>query len=201
MANLGSDNTPIEGESFGLPSGYAVDEENGDLVIRDTDGTVAMRRADGAAWQLEGSDISGVGAFDSESVNTDKQSFAGISESTPSLLYDAIESPNSAYAEQIQYENNIGTNATTIIDLDADADFEPTEAFLTVQGVKDGDDGIRFMDILLADRGGAINQVASVTNNTPASRSYSVTSGTIQLAMGSDSYHTVTIATATRRLN
>ena len=73
MANLGSDNTPIEGESFGLPSGYSFDEEGGDLVIRDTDGTVAMRRADGT-WELESdlalneNDISGVGAFDSESV-------------------------------------------------------------------------------------------------------------------------------------
>ena len=76
MANLGSDNTPIEGESFGLPSGYSFDEEGGDLVIRDTDGTVAMRRADGT-WELESdlalneNDISGVGAFDSDSVNTD----------------------------------------------------------------------------------------------------------------------------------
>ena len=76
MANLGSENTPIEGESFGLPSGYSFDEENDDLVIRDTDGTVAMRRADGT-WELESdlalneNGISGVGAFDSESVNTE----------------------------------------------------------------------------------------------------------------------------------
>ena len=77
MANLGDNNTPVEGESFGLPSGYSFDEEGGDLVIRDTDGTVVMRRADGAAWQLEGSDISGVGAFDSESVNA---ASAGITE-------------------------------------------------------------------------------------------------------------------------
>ena len=99
MANLGSENTPIEGESFGLPSGYSFDEENGDLVIRDTDGTVAMRRADGT-WELESglalneNDISGVGGFDSESVNTEEASITGksdISYSVPSD-FDTLQS-------------------------------------------------------------------------------------------------------------
>ena len=98
MANLGSENTPIEGESFGLPSGYSFDEENGDLVIRDTDGTVAMRRADGT-WELESdlalneNDISGVGAFDSESVNTEEAFIAGQkSEYNWELLKDETKS-------------------------------------------------------------------------------------------------------------
>ena len=93
MANLGDNNTPVEGESFGLPSGYSFDEENGDLVIRDTDGTVAMRRADGAAWQLEGSDISGVGAFDSESVNTEVFGIGSktVEETTTVSLSDVSE--------------------------------------------------------------------------------------------------------------
>ena len=114
MANLGDNNTPVEGESFGLPSGFSIDEENGDLVIRDTDGTVAMRRADGT-WELESdlalneNDISGVGAFDSESVNTeslvidgvlyektDEHQQSGATSSTTDVNFDGLED-NSRY--------------------------------------------------------------------------------------------------------
>ena len=123
MANLGSENTPIEGESFGLPSGYSFDEENGDLVIRDTDGTVAMRRADGT-WELESdlalseNDISGVGAFDSESVNTDGAVIDGTffastfdGEDADSRLADAVSNLSSGdgklILEQHEYQSDI----------------------------------------------------------------------------------------------
>ena len=135
MANLGDNNTPVEGESFGLPSGYAVDEENGDLVIRDTDGTVAMRRADGGAWQLEGSDISGVGAFDSESVNTDSLDVGG--------------SPSNRHWELIREEVGDGSIDFTV-DVTADRDViqyihvvslfsQEDDVILHLQG--DGNDG------------------------------------------------------------
>ena len=118
MANLGDNNTPVEGESFGLPSGYAVDEENGDLVIRDTDGTVVMRRADGAAWQLEGSDISGVGAFDSESVNTDELGIAG----TGTLL---SADQDVAYAPTTLNTDIGSTTSTSFVELASGSGFVP----------------------------------------------------------------------------
>ena len=45
MANLGSINTPISGESFDLPSGWSIDEnQDGEVVIRDSQENVIFRR-------------------------------------------------------------------------------------------------------------------------------------------------------------
>jgi len=45
MANLGSDNTPVSGELFGLPSGWTLTENNdGEAVFEDSGGNVVLRR-------------------------------------------------------------------------------------------------------------------------------------------------------------
>jgi hypothetical protein len=49
--------TDIEVDSLGLPSGYEIDEDNGDLVVRDTTGTVALRRVDGGNWSFAGNTV------------------------------------------------------------------------------------------------------------------------------------------------
>jgi len=58
MANLGSDDTPVVGENFSLPAGASLDEESGDMVIRDSAGDVVLRRDENAgAWSFDGSDV------------------------------------------------------------------------------------------------------------------------------------------------
>lgn len=45
MANLGSSNTPISGESFDLPSGWSFEENvDGEVIIIDSGGTTIGRR-------------------------------------------------------------------------------------------------------------------------------------------------------------
>ena len=148
MANLGSENTPIEGESFGLPSGYSFDEEGGDLVIRDTDGTVAMRRADGT-WELESdlalneNDISGVGAFDSESVNTGEVIHEGPSRNRSVVPLDAkVEIIPGNTSEQVNISFDITEEMRDRFfgyEIDYAGRFNETEFKLTFNG--DSSDG------------------------------------------------------------
>jgi len=45
MANLGSNNTPISGESFDLPSGWSFEENaDGEVIITDSGGATIGRR-------------------------------------------------------------------------------------------------------------------------------------------------------------
>ena len=62
MANLGSTDTPIAGESFGLPSGWAlVENTDGEIVIEDSGGNVVFRRDETAGeWVTDSIDAESV---------------------------------------------------------------------------------------------------------------------------------------------
>lgn len=53
MARLGSTDTPVAGENFSLPAGAQLDEDGGELVIRDSAGNIVLRRDETAnEWIL-----------------------------------------------------------------------------------------------------------------------------------------------------
>jgi len=79
MPNLGSSDTPVEGQSFGLPAGAELGEDNGELVIKDSSGTIILRRNETASeWQFEGTDLSGINAIDASSATLDGGIIGGL---------------------------------------------------------------------------------------------------------------------------
>ena len=69
MANLGSDDTPIVGESFGLPSGWSITENAaGEVVIEDSGGNVVFRRDETAGEWV--TDSIGAESVSTESLET-----------------------------------------------------------------------------------------------------------------------------------
>jgi len=75
MSNLGDSNTPIEGQSFGLPAGAELGEDNGDVVIKDSSGTIILRRNETASeWQFEGTDLTGINSIDASSATFENAS-------------------------------------------------------------------------------------------------------------------------------
>ena len=72
MANLGSDDTPIVGESFGLPSGWSITENgDGEVVIEDSGANVVFRRDETAGeWVTD--------SIDAESVSTEQLDTPGL---------------------------------------------------------------------------------------------------------------------------
>jgi hypothetical protein len=47
----------VDLDSANFPSGFTIDEDGGDLVVRDTTGTVALRRVDGGNWSFAGNTV------------------------------------------------------------------------------------------------------------------------------------------------
>lgn len=67
MSNLGSDTTPVKGQNFELPAGAQLDEDNGDLVIRDSGGSIVFRRDEtNGEWALDDLSADSVNTVDAD---------------------------------------------------------------------------------------------------------------------------------------
>ncbi len=117
--------TDVEADSLGLPSGYTITEDAGDLVITDTDGTIVLRRIDNGSWSFEG--------------NTVEAGQVGTSSSPVDVEADSINAnqlgtstnPVSVEADSINTSQSITENGQDVIS-SPDDDYE-------IQ--KDGTDG------------------------------------------------------------
>ena len=73
MSNLGDSNTPVEGESFGLPAGAELTEDaDGNLAIADSSGSIVLVRDETAgAWDFQTNDLENVGGIDATGLTSD----------------------------------------------------------------------------------------------------------------------------------
>jgi hypothetical protein len=100
MANLGSNTTPISGESFDLPSGWSIKENaSGEVIIQDTGGTVIARRDEtNSEWVFDSFVADAI-----ESVNKiENPTYATLAD-VPTTLDEGtqvyVESENAVYVE------------------------------------------------------------------------------------------------------
>ena len=93
MVNLGSSNTPVEGASFGLPTGAELTEDaDGNLAIADSSGSIVLVRDETTGeWQFENTDLTGINAINTSSANVGLLSTesANINEENLTLGKDA----------------------------------------------------------------------------------------------------------------
>ena len=114
MPNLGSSNTPVEGQSFGLPAGAELTEDaDGNLAIADSSGSIVLVKDETTGeWQFENTDLTGINAINASSANV------------VSLSGDLVSRP-----EDIDnLEGNIylepdGTDPATVLENDGDIVF------------------------------------------------------------------------------
>lgn len=109
MSNLGSDDTPVVGESFSLPAGAQLDEDSGDLVVKDSGGTIVLRRNESAGeWQFEGTDLTGINSADANSVSADVLNSADLTNASQGELIRVTGAPPELEATSI----NVGASST-----------------------------------------------------------------------------------------
>ena len=141
MANLGDNNTPVEGESFGLPSGFSIDEDSGNLAIRDTNGNVVAKWDEtNAQWDFANNTLNNVDALDSNSVNTEEQSTTG---GLPDQVIDSSvlvedKTPQSDSSEAITISwTGLDPSKTYLLDVAMQGRGDDTDIQLFFNGVDD----------------------------------------------------------------
>ena len=129
MANLGSTDTPIEGESFGLPSGWAIVENAaGEVVIEDSGGNAVFRRDETAGeWVTD--------SIDAESVSVEDASITnGPTEDDDALRWqEGVEVGSASISGRDRSDEDDGWNGndTQTISLSFDNAFGSTPTIVT----------------------------------------------------------------------
>jgi len=111
MANLGSNDTPVNGESFNLPAGASIDEDNGDFVIKNSNGTIVLRHDETSGeWQFESNDLTGVGDVDASSATLDDATVANSPTNSTDVVRksetDAIDNQLADKVEQTDFDDH-----------------------------------------------------------------------------------------------
>jgi len=147
MPNLGSSDTPVEGQSFGLPAGAELGEDNGELVIKDSSGTIILRRNETASeWQFEGTDLSGINAIDVGSASVGSGSIDDTEQLASSItnpvgfnqhvVFDGLIEPTTLSAQDIL---RIGGDSRTLLKVSAVVrNSTNAESVKLVYGLQDG---------------------------------------------------------------
>lgn len=107
-----------------------------------------------------------------------------ISQDSDDTALTIVEQPNGLDYKAHTYKD-VSTSAVTIAAISR-------PGFHVVIGYKSDATTISFVDIVLSVAFGATTVVGSQTRNTPAGRTYTVSSNSLQLAMASDTYRVAT---------
>jgi len=135
----------VQGQSFELPAGASVDEDNGDFVVKDSSGTIVFRRNESAGeWQFEDADITGVSSLSTEKLNAVYQASEVIS--GLQSIHDAFDKAQADSGAEVWIVGS-GTHTIPVYDTDL--------TDIDVQG---------FGDVTLASSDGRILDLPNATN-------------------------------------
>jgi len=130
-----------------------------------------------------------------DSVNTDSTNITGHTVGTSKEYLDLNENSDRKSGSYIQYTDGVSTTATSILDISSGGE---TGSLALVFGERTGSFTRYFTDLVLWQAVGGTTVVASETRNSPASRTYSVNTRQLELAMSSGTFNIATKADALR---